>query len=256
MTEGEQLAESAEWFRRRHRGPGPVVLPNAWDAASAQVMQEAGFEAIATTSAGVAASLGREDHEGLGPDDMFAAVGRIAAAVSVPVTADLESGYGLDATELVERALGAGVVGMNLEDTDHRAGGLRDPEIHASRLAEVKEAARAAGVDLVLNARVDVFLGGDRPEEEGLEEALRRARLYREAGADCLFPIMLSDEAVMRAFVEESGGPVNILARPDGRHVDRLAEIGVSRVSFGSGLMRETLAGLGRLLGQLRMRAR
>jgi 2-methylisocitrate lyase-like PEP mutase family enzyme len=255
VTGRAELARSAAWFRQRHRGPGVLVLPNAWDASSARLVEEAGFEAVATTSAGIAASLGCEDHEALSPDEMFHAVARIAAVVSVPITADLESGYGLGPAELVERALAAGVVGMNIEDTDHRTGGLADPQAHAARLAAIKEAGNAAGVDLVVNARVDVFLVGSGSPDERLAEAIRRGRLYREAGADCLFPILLEDERLIRRFVEGVTAPVNILALPNGPALSRLAGIGVARVSYGSRLHGTALQGARDFLDRLRAEA-
>jgi len=247
-----ELARSAIRFRGRHHGPEPLVVPNAWDAASARLIQQAGFEAVATTSGGIAASLGVEDHEAMSADQMFRSVELIARAVSVPVSGDVESGYGLAPDELVDRILAAGLVGMNLEDTDHRRGELAEPHGHAARLAAIKEAARAVGVDLVLNARVDVFLRGAGSLEDRLKEALARAGLYREAGADCVFPIMLTDEGLIGRFVAEAGAPVNILAVPDGPSLPRLAEIGVARVSFGSGLHRRALQAVAGFLHELR----
>jgi 2-methylisocitrate lyase-like PEP mutase family enzyme len=233
------LADEAERLRALHAGPGVLVLPNAWDAASAKAFEEAGFAAIATTSAGVVESLGHRDGERAPVDEVLAAVARICGAVSIPVTADLEGGYGLDADDLVDGLLGAGAVGLNLEDTDHHGPGtLVDADVQAARLAAVKGAARRRGVDVVLNARVDVHVRQLGAEEERLPEALRRARLYREAGADCLYPITVADEPTIRALVEESGLPVNILVRAGVPPVSRLAELGVARATFGSGLMR------------------
>jgi 2-methylisocitrate lyase-like PEP mutase family enzyme len=169
---------------------------------------------------------------------MFAAVARVARAVSVPVTADLEAGYGLPAADLVGRLLEAGAVGCNLEDSDHRAGGLVDLERQADRLAAVRAAADAAGVPIVINARVDVHLRQVGPAEGRLDVALARARRYLEAGADCVYPILVADEVILRGFVEGSGGPVNALARPGAPSLQRLAELGVARISFGGGLWR------------------
>ncbi|MEU2439386.1 isocitrate lyase/phosphoenolpyruvate mutase family protein [Streptomyces rubradiris] len=226
----------AEEFRALHRGraPGdPLVLPGPWDAAAARVFAEAGFPALATPSAGVAASLGYED--GATPaDEMFAAVARIARAVDVPVSADVEGGYGLAPEELVERLLEAGAVGCNLEDSD--GGVLKDPHAHAEFLAGVRE---AAADRLFVNARVDVFAHGDGDPERVIE----RAALYRAAGADCVYPILAPVESVplLRSGIE---GPLNLLARPDGPSPAALGELGATRVTFGPGLQRRATAAL------------
>ncbi|WP_381553968.1 isocitrate lyase/phosphoenolpyruvate mutase family protein [Streptomyces eurythermus] len=234
----------AEEFRALHRGraPGdPLVLPGPWDAAAARVFAEAGFPALATPSAGVAASLGYED--GATPaDEMFAAVARIARAVDVPVSADVEGGYGLAPGELVERLLEAGVVGCNLEDSD--GGVLKDPHAHAEFLAGVRE---AAADRLFLNARVDVFVHGDGDPERAIE----RAALYRAAGADCVYPILAPAELVplLRSGIE---GPLNLLARPDGPSPAALGELGATRVTFGPGLQRRATAALREIAAGLR----
>jgi 2-methylisocitrate lyase-like PEP mutase family enzyme len=219
-----------------------LVLPNAWDAASARAFEAAGFPALATTSGGVAEALGHRDGEHAPVDEVLAAVGRICRAVSVPVTADLEGGYGLDPVHLVHGLLGAGAVGLNLEDTDHRSSApLVDAEVQAGRLAAVKAAGKARGVDVVLNARVDVHVRRVGPEDGRLAEAVRRGRRYREAGADCVYPIAVDDEDAIRVLVEDTGAPINVMLRPGAPPVSRLAELGVARASFGSGLMRTAL---------------
>src|SRR5918992_4561246 len=169
---------------------------------------------------------------------MLAAVGRIGRAVELPVTADLEAGYGLSAEELVAGLLEAGAVGLNEEDTDHSTGELADPDEHAERLAAIKEAGRAAGVDVVLNARVDSFLraGPDADPDAVLDDAVARGRRYAEAGADCVYPFAARGRAAIRRLVEEVGAPVNIVAVPTGLGRRELAELGVARVSFGGGL--------------------
>jgi 2-methylisocitrate lyase-like PEP mutase family enzyme len=237
------LAEQAEHLRQLHHGPGVLVLPNAWDAASARAFEAAGFPAVATTSAGVVEALGHADGEQAPVDEVLAALARICGAVSVPVTADLEAGYGLDPAALVDGLLDAGAVGCNLEDTDHRGGGpLVDAETQADRLAAVKETARRRGVDVVLNARIDVHLRAVGPEELRLDEAVRRGRRYREAGADCLYPIGVADEPTIAAMVEGTEAPLNVYLRRGAPSVSRLAELGVARATFGSGLMRAAVA--------------
>jgi 2-methylisocitrate lyase-like PEP mutase family enzyme len=232
------LAERARTLRELHRPGDPVVLPNAWDPPSARRLAATGVAALATTSVGVAEALGYEDGERTPAAEMLAAVGRIAAAVELPVTADLEAGYGLGPDELIAGLLEAGAVGLNQEDTDHATGALVDPDSHAERLAGLKEAGRAARVDIVLNARVDSFLraGPDADPAAVVDDAVRRGRRYAEAGADCVYPIAARGRDAIRRLVAESGAPVNIVAVPGGLGRAELAELGVARVSFGGGL--------------------
>ncbi|MET9253431.1 isocitrate lyase/phosphoenolpyruvate mutase family protein [Streptomyces sp. NPDC003717] len=236
----------ARSFRSLHHGraPGdPLVLPGPWDAASARVFEAAGFPALATPSAGVAASLGYED--GRTPaDEMFAAVARIARAVAVPVSADVEGGYGLAPKELVERLLEAGAVGCNLEDS--LDGVLRDPREHADRLAEVKE---AAGDALFLNARVDTFLRG---VPDPVEAAVERAARYVAAGADCVYPIGAPADAIpaLRAGID---GPLNVFAQVGGGPSPTdLGERGATRITFGPGLQRAAARALAEIAAELR----
>jgi 2-methylisocitrate lyase-like PEP mutase family enzyme len=227
------------------------VLPNAWDVASARLFERLGFPAVATASAAVAASLGYPDDDEMPADEAFAVVDRIASAVSVPVTADLEAGYGLPADELVERLLAASAVGLNIEDTDHRRGGLVDPDLQAERVNAIDEAGRARAVEVVVNARVDVAIDGDGATSAALDEAAGRARLYLEAGADCVYPIHAVEERTIGSLVEAIDGPVNYLVRPGSPSLVRLAALGVARVSFGPGLQRVALGALERFLGRL-----
>jgi 2-methylisocitrate lyase-like PEP mutase family enzyme len=219
------------------------VLPNAWDAASARTVVSAGFPVVATTSAGVANALGYADHEGAPGEEMRAAAARIARAVDVPVTVDFEAGYGLDAPELVAALREVGAAGCNLEDTDHATGTLRDVDEHTAWLRRVREQDNT----LVINARIDVFLTGSGD----LDEALRRAHAYFDAGADCVYPITLSDRAALEPFVAEAGGPVNVLA--DAGPVAELADLGVARVSYGAQLYRETMEQFARSLSAFRV---
>ncbi|TMS00091.1 isocitrate lyase/PEP mutase family protein [Nonomuraea basaltis] len=221
--------DKAAALRALHVPGSPVVLPNVWDAASARAVQEAGFPAVATGSAAVARVLGYDDGEDTPVAEMMAAVARIARAVDVPVTADVERGYGLKPAELVERLVATGAVGCNLEDTDPRTGELVDPDVQAGFLAEVRA---AAGQDLVINARIDTYLHGRTSRQETVE----RGRRYLEAGADCVYPITLGDEGEIQALVAEAGGPVNVLFIPGTPALGRLAELGVARISFGGGL--------------------
>ncbi|MFF9868335.1 isocitrate lyase/phosphoenolpyruvate mutase family protein [Streptomyces sp. NPDC013953] len=231
-------------FRALHHGraPGdPLVLPGPWDAASARAFEAAGFPALATPSAGVSASLGYEDGA-TPPDEMFAAVARIVRSVSVPVSADVESGYGLPAKELVARVLETGAVGVNLEDTE--AGALRDPRHHADRLAEVRA---VAGGALFVNARVDSYLHG----VTDVSEVIDRCRRYVEAGADCVYPIGIPPEHLppLRAAI---AAPVNAVSPPGAPDVAELGRLGATRVTFGPGLLHRTLAELRSVARELR----
>ncbi|QNS04545.1 isocitrate lyase/PEP mutase family protein [Streptomyces xanthii] len=256
---------AVETFRALHHGRSPadpLVLPGPWDAASARVFEEAGFPALATPSAGVAASLGYED--GRTPaEEMFAAVARIVRSVSVPVSADIEGGYGMAPKELVERLLATGAVGCNLEESEPadsgsgagaaagagaggRAGtGLKDAARHADWLAEVRA---VAGEEVVLNARIDTFIRG---AADPVGEAIERARLYVDAGADCVYPIGAPAEVLprLRAGIE---GPVNVGAPPGGPSLREWGELGATRITFGPGLQRRATAALREIADQLR----
>jgi 2-methylisocitrate lyase-like PEP mutase family enzyme len=250
------LIDKAARLRELHLDGRLLVLPNAWDAASARVLAEAGFPALATASHAVSHSLGYEDGEGAPPEEMFAAAARITRSVDVPVTVDAESGYGLAPAELAECLREAGAVGCNLEDTLHgeAAGGghvLAGLKAQAERVGALRDADPA----LVINARTDVFLGDRTPgtsPEEVLEEAVARGRAYLGAGADCVFAIGVADETVIRALVERVPGPVSVLYHAGAPSLARLGELGVARVTFGPGLHRATLATLGDLAGRIR----
>ena len=250
MTE---LPDLARRLRQLHAGPAPLLLPNAWDVASARMVERLGFPAVATTSAGVAEALGWSDGEDIPVQEMLGAVERIAGVVDVPVTADLEAGYGLDPADLVGRLLAAGAVGCNIEDSDHRGPAvLVEAERQAERLAAIKEGGRAAGVDLVLNARTDVYVRAVGEPADRLQEALRRGRLYRDAGADCVYPIGVAEESDISALVESLDCGVNVLLLADGPPLPRLRELGVRRVSLGSRLFHTALGAAERAAAKLR----
>jgi 2-methylisocitrate lyase-like PEP mutase family enzyme len=216
---------TAELFRALHHGGTPLILPNAWDPVSARIMAEAGFPAVATSSGAVARVLGYDDGQQTPAETMFAAVARIASAVDVPVTADLEAGYHLPPKEFVERVLATGVVGCNLEDSVN--GELVDPAQQADYLSEVRA---AAGADLVINARVDVFVRGGT-----VADAVTRGREYRRAGVDCVYPIMAPVQALTEV-AAAVGGPINAHAAPNGPTPAELAAAGATRISYGTSL--------------------
>jgi 2-methylisocitrate lyase-like PEP mutase family enzyme len=253
VTEFAALAPLAEALRARHHGPEDLVLPNAWDAASAREVVDGGFPVVATTSSGVAKSLGWADGEETPLDEMFAAIARITRVVDVPVTADIEGGYGLSPEQLVARLLAAGAVGCNVEDADHGGDAvLHDANRQADYLAAMRAAARETGVSIVINARIDVFIREFGEPKDRVAETLRRAAIYREAGADCVFPIGISDEEEIRAVVTGAGLPVNVWVRQGVPSLARLRELGVARISFGGGLHRRALEDLRHRLTAIR----
>jgi 2-methylisocitrate lyase-like PEP mutase family enzyme len=257
MTEPTELEGRCDKLRSLHVPGKPLVLPNAWDVASARAVVAAGFPVVATTSMGVAASLGYEDHERAPGDEMLAAAARIAAGVGVPVTVDSEAGYGMEPTDLVARLKEAGAAGCNLEDTNHATGELRDPVEQADWLRAVRAAASDQGYGLVINARIDVFLsafasGDDRKSQaELVDEALRRAHAYAEAGADCVFPIVLWERDALASFVSDAPGQVNVLQIPPAPSRSELAELGVARISYGGLLHHGAIEQFGRVLESL-----
>src|SRR3954465_4901480 len=206
------LDSRCDLLRSLQRPGAPLLLPNAWDVATARAVVTAGFPVVATTSGGVAAPLGYEDHEGAPADEMLAAAARMARGVDVPVTVDAEAGYGMEPADLVAALRSVGAAGFNLEDTDHAAGRLRDPDAHAEWLRAVRQAATADGYRPRINARADVCLGavlaggGAGTQDELVPEAVRRANAYLEAGVDCVFPITLWEaDALGRLMAEVRG---------------------------------------------------
>ena len=237
---------TAAALRALHRPGDPLVLPNAWDAASAGAVVKAGFPAVATSSAAIAAGLGYGDGEATPVVEMLDAVARIAGAVDAPVTADIERGYRLAPAQIVERLAATGAVGCNLEDSVPGQRRMVDVSEQVDFLTAVRQAAVHSGVDLVLNARIDVYVRGDDPPAVRLAGALERAQRYLEAGADCVYPIGLADADAIRELVQV--GPVNVLFTPATPSLTELAELGVARISFGSGLHTATRAHLDGLL--------
>jgi len=233
------MREKAELLRRLHGGTRLLVLPNAWDVGSARVLAAHGAPAVATSSAGVAYALGYPDGERIARAEMLDMVRRIAAAVAVPVTADVEAGYGATAADAVETAAGvlaAGAVGLNLEDaTDGRLLPL-DPQVE--RVAAIRRVAEASGVPLVVNARTDAAAAAELPPEERLAEAVRRANAYLAAGADCAFVPFVTERDAIARLAREVRGPLNVLGTPASPSLEELARLGVRRVSFGSGIAR------------------
>ena len=244
----------AEAFRAMHRGARILLLPNAWDAASARVFAESGFGAIATTSAGIAFTLGYPDGQRISREEMLSVVRRIAGAVQVPVTADVEAGYGTrpeDAARTAREVAEAGAVGMNLEDaTGDPQHPLFDLVLQVERVKAVVEA--AGKIPMVLNARTDVYLLQLETPEKRYDAALRRLAAYRDAGADCVFVPGLGDAETIGRLVKDLQCPVNILVGPGFPSVPELQKLGVARVSVGSSAMRATLGLVKRIAEELK----
>jgi 2-methylisocitrate lyase-like PEP mutase family enzyme len=256
MTDREHRQNQATIFRALHSGPEILLLPNVWDVASARLMEDSAYKAIATTSAGIAFSLGYPDGQKISREEMLESIARIVRAVKVPLSADVEAGYGdkpedaaLTARALVE----AGAVGMNLEDaTGDPERPLVDLPLQLEKIQTVRETARELSVPLVLNARTDVYLLQVGDADKRYDEALHRLKAFRDAGADCVFLPGVRDPETIRRMVADLGFPLNILAGPGSPSVPQLRKLGVARVSLGSGPMRAAMGVLRRIAVELK----
>jgi 2-methylisocitrate lyase-like PEP mutase family enzyme len=236
--------EKAIRLRELHQGPQILVLPNAWDVASARIFEEVGFPAIATTSAGIANLMGYPDGQYISCKEMLEMVARIAQTVSVPVTADMEAGYGDTPEQLADMAcelITTGAVGLNLEDALHE-NDLFDVERQVEKIRAIRAVGDSAGVPLVINARTDVYLAREWDPAGRFAEAVRRLNAYRQAGADCLFAPGVRDLETIARLVKAVDGPLNILATAGTPSIGQLEAVGVARVSVGSGPARACMA--------------
>jgi 2-methylisocitrate lyase-like PEP mutase family enzyme len=251
----QQQAKAAA-FRDLHSGKEILLLPNVWDVASARIIEEAGFKALATTSAGIAFSLGYPDGQIIPREEMLAVIARIAKAVGIPVSADVEAGYGKtpeDAGRTARAVLEAGAIGMNLEDTNaDSTAALVDLPLQLEKIHAVREMANRLRIPLVLNARTDVYLLQIGDAAKRYDETVTRLSAFRDAGADCVFVPGLRDATMIGRLVADLKCPVNILAGPESPTVPELFKLGVARVSLGSGPMRATLGHLRRIAEEVR----
>lgn len=249
-------AEKAKAFLSLHHGPRILVLPNAWDVASARIFEDAGFPALATTSSGIANSLGYPDGQVIGRDEMLEVVARIVRAVSVPVTADMEAGYGKTPEDMAATARGvveAGAVGVNLEDAvGEGSGELFEVGLQQQKIRAMIEAAKRKGVGLVLNARTDIYLDEIGEPSTRAAQTIERLNAYREAGAECLFAPGVKDAATIEQLAHGVRGPLNILGVAGAPPVHALEKMGVARVSVGGGPMRVTMTIVSRIAKRLR----
>ena len=251
MNLRQEQSAAAEAFRSLHRPGDPVLLPNVWDAASARIVESCGFPALATTSAGVAYAAGYPDGQRISRDRMVDAVAQICASVTVPVTADMEAGHGTSPEEVHRTALAvldAGAIGLNIEDSEKDEAVLIDPFLQAEKIRAVRAASVERGIPIVINARTDAFFSPAAEGVDRLEEAVRRAGVYRAAGADCIFVPGVREPGMIAALVQRLACPVNILAGPSSPSVKDFARLGVARISLGSGPMRGAMTFLRRLV--------
>ena len=252
----EEQMKKAELLRALHHAEAPLVLPNIWDAGSAVLAADAGFPAMATASAGVAWAHGRPDGEKLDRGEMLEVVARIANRVRLPLTADMEAGYGTtpaDVAETVAKTLEAGAVGINLEDgISYATGTVFEMSAAIERITSARAAAKTAGIHLVINARTDVYFGEQRSITEKFKEAVARANAYLSAGADCAFVIAVRDTTTIAELVREIHGPVNIIAGSPTLDINTLARLGVKRISLAGGLAGNVLGGFKAALEEIR----
>jgi 2-methylisocitrate lyase-like PEP mutase family enzyme len=246
-------SQKAAQLRNLHHGPRILVLPNAWDVASARILEELGYPAVATTSAGIAFALGYPDGQRISRIEMLDVVARIAHAVRVPVTADMEAGYGTTVEDMADTAkalVAAGAVGLNLEDVtgdDERS--LVDTTLQVAKLRKISEVSASLGVPLVVNARTDIYLMPIGDAATRFDRTVERLHAYRDAGADCLFAPGVQDRNIIEKLVRALAAPLNVLVGSSSPTLAELEKIGVARASVGSGLMRATL-GIVRRIGK------
>lgn len=229
--------EKADVLLSLHRNGNLLVLPNVWNPIGARILEKKGFPAVATASAAISASLGYQDGEKIKRSTAIDLIGRIARSVDVPVTADIETGYGESLSELevtAQQVVESGAVGVNIEDGLEWGGGLRTIEDQCRRISAFRKSADRCGLRLVINARTDSFVSSSfTNKEEAMEEAVKRAKAFSEAGADCFYPIGPGDEATVRILRDRIQSPINILVSPTAAPLSMMREIGVNRVSFG-----------------------
>lgn len=234
MTGPTTPAERAATLLKLHRPGDPVILPTVWDAWSARLAAGAGFAALTVGSHPMADSIGKPDNEGMSFDDVLTRVAQITAAVDIPVSVDIESGYGLPADRLIEGLLSVGAVGLNIEDTVHSEDKrLRSADEHAELVGALRSAADAAGVHVVINARTDLFLRQDGEESDRVDRAVARLNQAAAAGADVLYPVGRHHPDTLRRLTAELALPVNAIALPDQDDPASFAPLGVARISFG-----------------------
>ena len=253
--DAKQQSAKAEALRQLHHGERAIVFPNVWDATSARVVEELGYPAVATTSAGIANMLGYPDGQNISRDEMLSIVSLIARVVQVPVTADMEAGYADTADQMYETATSliySGAVGLNLEDSEENETRLIDLPLYIEKVWALREAGTKLGVKLVLNARTDAYWWKGAQPATRMAGTIKRANAFRQAGADCVFVPGLKDVDEIRTFLKESPGPLNVLGGPGAPTIPELETAGVRRVSIGSGGYRTAIGILQKFAQQLK----
>ncbi|MDA4128205.1 MAG: isocitrate lyase/phosphoenolpyruvate mutase family protein [Thaumarchaeota archaeon] len=234
MTNSQR--EKAEAFRELHSRNRPLILPNAWDVPSARIFEDEGFPAVATSSAGLMVSLGYPDGEVIDREDLLAAIRRISKALTVPLSADIVAGFGETpeaVVDTVKATINAGAIGINIEDFVHATKLLHSIPDQVEKLREIKKLGSTMAIPLVINARTDALRFAPGDNDQRLQEAIRRAIAYRDAGADCVYPMGLTDAPSIKTFVEALAFPVNVMVRKGLPPIGELQQLGVARVSFG-----------------------
>ena len=242
--------EKAEMFLKFHQNKEILVLLNSWDIGSSKLIEACGYKAIATTSMGIAASLGYPDSQVIQLSEMIEVIKGIVNAVQVPVTVDIEAGYGNTLNEIigsVKKIIATGIVGINIEDSIDLNPVLIDEMEFCERISAIRALSESLGFHLVINTRTDSFYTSSGSTKEKLSESIKRGNKYREAGADCIFVQPVWDKETISTLVKEINAPINILSNPGigaglPPSVSELQDLGVARVSMGSSLMKATLA--------------
>lgn len=251
--------EKAELFLKYHQGKEILVLLNSWDTGSSKLIEACGYKAIATTSMGIAASLGYPDCQIIQLSEMIHVMTGIVKGVQVPVTVDIEAGYGNNIDEIIEsvkKIIATGIVGINIEDSLELSPALLDEKEFCERISAIRYLSDSLGFHLVINARTDSFYVSSGSQQEKLSESIRRGNKYREAGADCIFVQPVWEKETIATLVKEINAPINILANPGigsgvPPSVRELQDLGVARLSLGSGLMKATLALIKKVANEL-----
>jgi 2-methylisocitrate lyase-like PEP mutase family enzyme len=249
--------EKAERFRELHHNGKMLVLPNIWDPLGAMLLENLEYPAIATASASISYSNGLNDGENLSFSELLIQLKKITNCVSVPVTADIENGYADSDNQLAENIkllLDAGIVGINIEDTDHKLNELVSIEEHCHKIQLIKKTADKIGIPLFINARTDVYVHSKKFASEQIvyEEALKRGKAYHQAGADCFYPITLTKEEEIKKLVDQLDLPINILTNPGIPDLKTLSKIGVARVSLGPSFLKIAIRAMKELAIQLK----
>jgi len=256
LKASQYLKEKAEEFRSLHHAKKILVLPNAWDVPSARVFEDAGFPAIATSSAALAVSIGYPDGEKIGKEELFSVVRKIVGVLNIPLSVDIESGFGATIDSLsdtIRRVIESGAVGINIEDiSDFEKKTLLPVEKQVERIRAVKSVSDSLDIPLLINARTDAYRFGAGDEKARLDEAIRRERAYEAAGADCLYPIGLTDRESILTFVKAVNKPMNVMARKGLPTITELQALGVKRLSLGPGPMYATMGLLRKIAQELK----